>query len=150
MSKNFELIYSQQRTDFLPGKAYSNPRFFTSPRQGVTKVYLVGDWPKVRAAYEAQGVPVETLDPGRAIRGEARREPVERRAPADLTPTVPEDERAAVYIPDDWRDLGWTKPTGDRDITLRGLAAMFSAEPVLNKAQAVEAIEGELKRRAGE
>jgi hypothetical protein len=64
MSKTIELIYSQQSTDYIPGRAYSNPRFFTSPRSGVSKVFLVGDWPDIRAAYENLGVPVEQI--GRA------------------------------------------------------------------------------------
>lgn len=57
-----ELIYSQQDSDFVKGRAYSNPRFFSTPRQGVSKVYIVGDWPNIREAYEALGVEVEQLD----------------------------------------------------------------------------------------
>lgn len=62
-----ELIYSQQSSDFVPGRAYSNPRFFTTPRVDVAKVYLVGDWPKIQDAYEALGVPVERLDAADAL-----------------------------------------------------------------------------------
>jgi hypothetical protein len=57
-----ELVYSQQSTGFDKSLAYSNPRFFTTPRSDVSKVYVVGDWPKVVAAYEALGIPVERLD----------------------------------------------------------------------------------------
>ena len=57
-----ELTYSQQSGDFIKGRAYSNPRFFTTPRNDVGKVFLVGDWPAIREAYEALGVPVERLD----------------------------------------------------------------------------------------
>lgn len=57
-----ELIYSQQDTGFDKTKAYSNPRFFTTPRSDVAKVFIVGDWPEIVAAYEALGVPVERLD----------------------------------------------------------------------------------------
>jgi hypothetical protein len=67
MSKTIELIYSQQATDFMEGRAYSNPRFFSSPRSGVSKVFLVGDWPDIREAYEAIGVPVERLDADAAV-----------------------------------------------------------------------------------
>ncbi|WP_297803416.1 hypothetical protein [uncultured Brevundimonas sp.] len=61
-AKGFEIIYSQQDSDFVTGRAYSNPRFFTTPRHGVSKVYIVGDWPNIREAYEALGVEVEQLD----------------------------------------------------------------------------------------
>lgn len=57
-----ELIYSQQSTGFDKSRAYSNPRFFTTPRHDVAKVFIVGDWPQIVAAYEALGVPVEVLD----------------------------------------------------------------------------------------
>lgn len=60
--KSIELIYSTQATDYAAGRAYSNPRFFSTPRSGVSKVLLVGDWPNIRAAYEAIGIPVERVD----------------------------------------------------------------------------------------
>ncbi len=49
--KTFELIYSTQHTDYIEGRAYSNPRFFSSPRSGVTKVLIVGDWPNIVEAH---------------------------------------------------------------------------------------------------
>lgn len=143
MSKSIELIYSQQSGDFIEGRAYSNPRFFSTPRQGVSKVYLVGDWPKIRAAYEALGVPVERLDEQAAIAAPAVYEAAEA-----LVEAAPADERGAIYIPEDFQTLPWTRPAEGRDLTLRGLAALFSDAPVLNKAMAVEAIEAELERRA--
>lgn len=57
-----ELIYSQQSEGFDKSRAYSNPRFFSTPRQDVSRVFIVGDWPNIVAAYEALGVPVERLD----------------------------------------------------------------------------------------
>jgi len=57
-----ELVYSQQSSDFDKSKAYANPRFFTTPRQDVGRVFIVGDWPEIVAAYEALGVSVERLD----------------------------------------------------------------------------------------
>ena len=111
---------------------FINPRFFSTPRAGVTKVFLVGDWPKIEAAYKALGVPVERLDVAPA----AKPSP----AAAMPLPTVPEAERAAVAIPEDWRDLSWPQ--------IRSLAAQFASEPVLNKADAVAAVEAELARRA--
>jgi|GEM_PF-1113453 len=135
MSKPIELIYSQQASDFVEGRAYSNPRFFTTPRSGVSKVYLVGDWPNIRAAYENKGIPVEQLGA----------------APAPPPPAAamrgPEEDPGGVVIPDDWSDLPWSKPDVEGGLTLRGLASSVSPTPVLNKVMAKEAIEAELARR---
>lgn len=139
MTKPIELIYSQQATDFVPGRAYSNPRFFSTPRQNVSKVLIVGDWPEIEAAYQAIGVPVERLDtPPMA-------EPAPHPAPA---PKGAEDP-ASVVIPDDWKDLGWSK-SNDAGLTLRGLASSLSAVPILNKEHAYACIEGELARRVAD
>lgn len=138
-----ELIYSQQASDFIAGRAYSNPRYFTTPRSGVSKVFLVGDWPNIRAAYENMGVPVERLDATEAER-KVSRIPL---APAPAV-TAAEDP-ASVAIPDDWKGLGWSKPNAD-GLTLRGLASSLSAVPVLNKEHAYAAIEGEIARRGTE
>lgn len=134
MSKSIELIYSQQADGFVEGRAYSNPRFFSTPRQGISKVFLVGDWPAIEAAYKAMGVPVERLDAA------------PRSAPVIAIPPPKTGENpGAVIIPDGWRDLPWSK--GNGGLTLRGLASSVSATPVINSAGAVTAIEAELKRR---
>lgn len=142
-----ELIYSRQASDFIRGKAYSNPRFYSAPRRGVTKVYLVGDWPKIEADYKALGIPVEHIGESDASAAPPPAASAEE-ALARLTAQTTADERAQIYIPDDWRDLPWTRPTEDRDLTLRGLAAMFSDTAIINKAQAVAAVAAELNRRA--
>jgi hypothetical protein len=113
------------------GRLHLNPRHFGVPEVGATKVFLVGDWPKIEAAYKALGVPVERLDVAPAAEAQ--------RTAAMPLPTVPEAERGAVEIPADWRDLSWPQ--------VRSLAAQFATEPVLNKAQAVEVVEAELARR---
>lgn len=146
MTKPIEIIYSQQSSDFIEGRAYSNPRFFSTPRQGVSKVFLVGDWPNIQAAYEARGVPVERLDAGQAVAGPPAAE--QRAAPSSLTPLA--TDRGAVVIPDDWRELNYNRPKLDRDITQRAIAAQLSAEPILNKEQAIQTIEAELARRHAE
>lgn len=143
MSKTIELIYSQQSTDYIPGRAYSNPRFFTSPRSGVSKVFLVGDWPHIRAAYENIGVPVERLDASAAEQALSTI-PL---APAPARQQA--EDPGSVVIPDGWEVMPWSKP-GPDGLTLRGLASSVSPAPVLNKTQAHEAIEGELARRAAE
>ena len=143
--KTFELIYSTQHTDYIQGRAYSNPRFFTSPRTGVTKVLLVGDWPQIAAAYAALGVPVERMDADAATGHPV--DPAMAEAAAKLVPQVTDEERAATHIPENWRKLPWTGKA-DAGLTLRGLAAILCDVPVLNKAQAVDAVEAELHRRA--
>lgn len=141
MSK-IELIYSQQSSDYIKGRAYSNPRFFTTPRTDVAKVFLIGDWPNIRKAYEELGIPVERLD---AVAAEAQ--PEAMTPPPFLVSALTSDERAAVEIPEGWRDLAWTR-AGDGEVSLRSLANQFSDTPILTKADAYAAIEAELQRRA--
>lgn len=141
-----EIVYAQAKHPLSDGRAYSNPRFFTSPAPGVTKVYLVGDWPKIRAAYTALGVPVEQVgDFPPPIRRAAAVEA--HVTPLTLTPALPVEERSSVYIPEDWRELNYNRPKPGRDVTLRGIAAMLSETPVINRERAVAAIEGEIQRR---
>ncbi|MBK3468393.1 hypothetical protein [Pseudomonas sp. MF6776] len=58
-----ELVYSTQNSDFDPEKRYRNPAHFDRPEAGVTHAVVIGDWPKVVDAYEAQGVDVSVLKP---------------------------------------------------------------------------------------
>jgi hypothetical protein len=58
-----ELVYSTQNSDFDPEKRYRNPAHFDRPEAGVTHAIVIGDWPKVVGAYEAQGVEVSVLKP---------------------------------------------------------------------------------------
>jgi hypothetical protein len=63
-TENFmELVYSTQNSDFDPEKRYRNPAHFDRPEAGVTHAVVIGDWPKVVDAYEAQGVEVSVLKP---------------------------------------------------------------------------------------
>ena len=143
MSKDIEIYYSQQSSDFIKGRAYGNPRFFSTPRTDVSKVFLVGDWPKIRAAYEAMGVPVEQIGASEAS-AKASAPPM---IPTSVATVLTADERAAVEIPDGWRELPWTRPAEEGGATLRGLSAKFAAG-VLNREQAFAAVEAELDRRA--
>jgi hypothetical protein len=123
------LIYSQQASGFIRGKAYANPRYFSTPRAGVEKVQIVGDWLKVPVEQiDLSGTVAEPSAPADAIA-----------APPSLTPVAPEPERAAIDIPEDWQSLSWPQ--------LRRLAASFSPDPIINKGLAVAAITAELARR---
>src|SRR5690606_21310357 len=95
-------------------------------------------------AYLAAGVSVERLD-APALVSRPLRAP-----PAALAPAVPVEERSAILIPEDWRELNYNRPKAGRDFTLRGIAAMLSEEPVINRDMAVEVIEAELRRRRSE
>jgi hypothetical protein len=125
-----DIVYSPHRHALVSGRQYRNPRFFTAPDREAKAVYIVGDYPKIAAAYAAIGVPVwSELD-------------VEESA-GDPIPVI---DRGAVHIPGDWRDLPWTHPD-ESGLSLRHLGALLTAEPVINKAQATAAIEAEVARR---
>lgn len=57
-----ELIYTAQASGFEPGKRYRNPQHFDRPEQGVKAVVIVGEWPKVAAAYEEAGAEVSVVE----------------------------------------------------------------------------------------
>lgn len=142
-----EIVYGATRSPLIAGRRFFNATFFQKPDPSVTKVYLLGEHPKIRDAYERLGVPVERLDADNPP-------PPTARPPVALAGRIeqafrPADERALVYIPDDWRSLPYSRPSPDRDLTLRGLAAPLSDEPITSRAQAEEVIEAELKRRDG-
>jgi hypothetical protein len=135
-----ELVYAREAQTLKGGQAQRNPRFFTGPEDGVSRVVLVGDWPDIRAAYENLGIPVERLDASEAER-QASNIPL---APAPARPAA--EDPGSVVIPEGWEALPWSKP-GEDGLTLRGLASSVSPAPVLNKAEATAAIEAELIRR---
>lgn len=138
-----EIVYSQTRHPLCEGRVRSNPRFFAGPVGGVSKVVIVGNWPAIAAAYMREGVEVEVVGGP-----PPRRQPIV--APPEIAPAVPVDDRSAVVIPDDWRELSYNRPKPGRDITQRAIAAQLSAEPILNKDQAISVIEAELERRAAQ
>lgn len=135
MTKTLEIHYSQQADGFVEGRAYANPRFFSTPRNGATKVYIYGEYPNIEAAYLACDVEVVRVDPA---------PPSHVAATVTISTARPEDA-ASVEIPANWRDLPWTQGDG---LTLRALASSISPTPVLNKKQAAAAVGGELVRRA--
>ena len=56
------LIYSRTKVQgaaYRPDVRVLNPRFFTEANKDATEVYLNGDLPDIRAAYEAVKVPVK-------------------------------------------------------------------------------------------
>ena len=61
-----EIIYSAQRTNFVKGRTYLNPRFFQEGAENkkATHVIIVGDWPRVKACYEELDIKVTVLPVG--------------------------------------------------------------------------------------
>ena len=137
MTKPLEIHYSQQSTDFVKGRAYGNPRFFSTPRADAVRVHIYGDWPNIEAAYLAIGVPVEKVG-STPVAKPASVAPIKTATPVDA---------AAVVIPAGWRELPWSKPNAD-GLTLRGLAASVSPVPVTNGDAARAAIGNEIISRA--
>ena len=87
------IIYSSVRITGVntpPGTRFLNPASFSAPKDGATSVFIKGDYPKIRAAYEAQGVPVHDFD--RTLPGQELHAPEPLPALSDLT----EDEQAEV------------------------------------------------------
>lgn len=56
-----ELIYSGSKVPDKGGRVAVNPVHFTGPVAGVKCVYLNGDYPKIKAAYEEVGVKVSPI-----------------------------------------------------------------------------------------
>jgi hypothetical protein len=54
---------------------YRNPRYFDKPLGKPDRVIVVGSWPRVVAAYQAIGVPVDCIPEGGAVRPPAEVEP---------------------------------------------------------------------------
>ncbi|MEG0968635.1 MAG: hypothetical protein RSG92_25030 [Pseudomonas sp.] len=57
-----ELIYTTQRDGFEQGRTYRNPRHFEQVEPGVESIVVIGDWPKVAAAYEEAGAEVSVVE----------------------------------------------------------------------------------------
>ena len=62
------IVYSTQERDFVSGFVYRNPRYFERPLGSPDKVIIIGNFPKIRAAYEALDVEVETVSAGTKLR----------------------------------------------------------------------------------
>lgn len=79
--------YTNSRGPFPPGFDYRNPEYFGAPTPDVEHVVVVGDWPEVIAAYEAQGTTVERIEalPGAdSAADDLTREGIAKMAKADV------------------------------------------------------------------
>ncbi len=83
-----QIVYSTELVAHMEGREFRNPRHFLAPVEGATKVFIAGDWPKIRQAYEAAGVPVAPIEDMRALPKSAKS------APAKTTVKKPAAEPA--------------------------------------------------------
>lgn len=142
VSKKREIIYANISTGYEKGRAYANPRFFISPRTDVTKVIVIGDWPRVVAAYQKAGVPVVQLEPGQPLEEADELAPLDPGKIAEPKTNSEGDphDPGTVDIPDDWTDFSWP--------ALRTLAKEIDGKKFpLKKDEAIEIIETEIERR---
>jgi len=72
-----KLIYSNDPADLIDGAQNRNPDYFDGPEKGVEEVGVVGDYPKIVAAYEALEVPV-------VVKAVATPEPITREGIAEM------------------------------------------------------------------
>lgn len=123
-----EIVFSTQRRNFEKGRHYQNPQYFDGRFPPGTKhVYVLGDWPKVIEAAEAQDINRTQLAPGAPISWRDGVAPVE-------------PGKALVEIPDTWKHYGNPR--------IIELATEIAQRDVANRKQAVRIIEDELDRRA--
>lgn len=67
-----QVVYARAYTAAMEGRRFQNPRHFAGPVEGATKVYIDGDYPEIKAAYEAVKVPVAPISEMRALPGQAK------------------------------------------------------------------------------
>lgn len=58
-----QIIYGQSRPAHQGRRQWRNARLFSGVKPKATAVFLDGDYPRVRQAYEAAGVPVHQDEP---------------------------------------------------------------------------------------
>lgn len=105
-----EIIYSSQKSDFIRGRVYQNPRFFDRVKPGVTSAIVVGDYPKVVAALERDGIPYQVLKTNEKIPspGEGDYIKPQRQTEDDDEVNSPSDgdDDAVTEIPDNFASFG--------------------------------------------
>jgi hypothetical protein len=122
------LVYSRENLASLPEGEFRNPRFFSGPEEGVDTVFVGPEWPRIAEAYAGAGVDVRPLSVGAA--------PALADAP----------EAQSVVIPADWETLPFTQRRGEDGLSLKGLAASLTDDPIRNKDDALAAIRAAIAR----
>lgn len=124
-----ELVYSTQPRDFERGRHYENPRYFAKLPNGLTHVYIIGNWPKVVEACEEAGVEYTVLREGAPISWRD-----------GVAPVASEGRGEYVEIEPTWKKFG-----APRLIELAQQVA--GRDDIKSRREAVQVIELELERR---
>lgn len=138
--RDFELVYVNINTGYpkAPNRGFSNPRHFVSVRIDVTRVIVVGDWPRVVKAYTEAGVPVMQVASVEDLKSVTDFQPTD--GAIIHPPQTTENDPSEVEIPEDWMEFSWPAK--------RGLAKDIDGESYpKNKAEAELIIQNELDRR---
>lgn len=130
-----EIIYSNQKSSFVKGRVYQNPRFFEHVKEGTTSAIVMGDWPKVVAALKQAKIPYQVLktnaklpDPGHGDYTKPDDDD-EVRSPGDDD----DDAGGADSIPDNFENFGLKK--------LRQFVALIDPDQdVANRREAIKFI----------
>lgn len=82
-----QIIYGQRAIASKGRRQWRNARFFQVVEAGATAVFLDGDYPAIRAAYEAAGVPVhDGLEAPKVAPKRAKAKRTKRAAPTPAAP----------------------------------------------------------------
>ena len=121
-----EIVYADHRGELSEGRVHLNPRLFNgTPEDGATKVYILGDHPKIALAYRALGVEVEEVKP--------KPDHPEPPPPPIVFVEAERKDRDWSALPEDWRFWPWQE--------LRALAKDAGKAWVINRDQAIDAVE---------
>lgn len=137
-----ELYYGQTKSRFAEGKKFRNARNFREPEKEATKVFVVGPFPKIVAAYKNLGIEAIAMADGDPRLDYPDGQYV---APAGFNySSVASNSFAAdqsvAEIPDGWESMPWAD--------LRRLAASVSqGAPIVSREDAETAIRAALERR---
>lgn len=131
-----EFFYGLHTRKESQGKVFRNASLFQAPDPRATRVFVDGNWPKIFHAYNALGIQVIPINLNASGYATAAGGIPET---AYLPTSERREEQSRVEIPDDWELAGW--------VELRRLASSVSDHPIINKEQAIRAIQAEIERR---
>jgi hypothetical protein len=149
-----EFVYSSQKTGYVKGVRYVNPRMFAGPRPDAQSVIIIGKWPKIADAYRHKNVPVKEFDTENDFSDYIQKradlpasrtafDPVQPKQPA--SPVARTDvERNAVRLPEEGEEQRMAWPL------LRQLASEIADtnRPIRSREDAETVIKEERARRA--
>lgn len=79
-----QIVYTRDALPKTEGRRVLNPRHYQNPVSDASKVFIDGNYPKIRADYERLGTPVADITEMRALPPKAK-----ARSPEPDTPVSP-------------------------------------------------------------